>query len=242
MPVPTRREKQVYGCENSINRNPDAFPVLKMQPIHSGHQTAATSDFLLTTNSRRLLLTVELFKQFVMHRMVEAEPGTLVTLSFFAHLLAAVFIKFPQQADLLRRLRNLKKKHATHRLPHFLPDGKQILFYLGDMNLPMHLSEKTGIYCFDLDTKKITPVLLEETEALYVEPGFLTFVRNGDLMVHRFDPKNLKIEGQAMSIAQGVKFYVERYTGLTPSREIRLFTRAMMNFPCTVDMVRCGWE
>jgi len=101
-------------------------------------------------------------------------------------------------------------KDVTHRLPHFLPDGERLLFFSGKTTV----SEKDqGIYSLDLGTKKVALVARESSEGIYVEPGYLIFVRNGNLMAQSFDVRGLRLNGQAVPIAERVFYNPDRSTG-----------------------------
>ena len=91
----------------------------------------------------------------------------------------------------------------SHRLPHMLPDGERFLLYLLQGAVP-------GVYAFDPGTKDITLVLPSESEASFVEPGHLVFVRDNNLMVQPFDPRLLELSGVAQPIAANVHFSYQR--------------------------------
>jgi Tol biopolymer transport system component len=99
---------------------------------------------------------------------------------------------------------------VTHRLPHFLPDGERLLFFSG--KTATNEKEK-GIYSLDLETKKVALVARESSEGIYVEPGYLVFVRNGNLMAQSFDDRGLRLTGQAVPIAEHVFYNPDRFTG-----------------------------
>ncbi|HSS44656.1 MAG TPA: protein kinase [Thermoanaerobaculia bacterium] len=99
---------------------------------------------------------------------------------------------------------------ATHRLPHFLPDGKHLLFLSGSSSTD---SKDNAIYVLDLDTKKATLFARENSEGRYAEPGYLVFVRDGNLMAQPMDAGRLRITGEAVPIAEKVHFYAPRWSG-----------------------------
>jgi len=87
---------------------------------------------------------------------------------------------------------------TNHIWPEFLPDGRHFLFLVygkGD----------EGIHVGSLDSKEHHLVLREESTALYVEPGYLLFGRNGVLMVQRFDAKRLRPSGEPIRIVDTVE-------------------------------------
>jgi WD40 repeat protein len=99
------------------------------------------------------------------------------------------------------------KPGATDRLPWFLPDGRRLLFVSGT-------SDTTGdIECLDLETGKRTLVAKEPSEGRYAEPGYLLFVREGNLMAQPFDASSAKTTGEAVPIVEHVRFTPVRWSG-----------------------------
>ena len=99
----------------------------------------------------------------------------------------------------------------THRLPWFLPDGKH-LFYLSGTQTS-DVDQDTTIQALDLATGKSTLVAHENSEGRFAEPGYLVFVRDGNLLAQPFDVKGLKTTGPAAPIAEGVAFEAFRWLG-----------------------------
>jgi hypothetical protein len=94
-------------------------------------------------------------------------------------------------------------------MPYFLPDGKHLLFY----SKSLESRDKDGIYSLDMASGKMALVLREDSAAIYVRPGLLIFVRQGNLMAQPFDAGTLKLSGEAVPIANGVQFTALRYSG-----------------------------
>ena len=108
------------------------------------------------------------------------------------------------------QITSVERNDITHRNPHFLPDGKRLLFFRGSDSR----SEKTnGIYSLDLETRKVEQIAAEQAEGVYVEPGYLVFVHDGNLMAQPIDANRLRPTGQAVPIAEKVLFNPDRYTG-----------------------------
>ena len=63
-----------------------------------------------------------------------------------------------------------------------------------------------------MGTKKVA-LVAKESEGIYVEPGYLIFVRNGNLMAQSFDDRGLRLNGQAVPIAEQVFYNPDRFTG-----------------------------
>ncbi|MGE5347410.1 MAG: hypothetical protein ACM3JH_15755 [Acidithiobacillales bacterium] len=100
-----------------------------------------------------------------------------------------------------------REKEMTHRLPAFLPGGRRVLFF----QATALKSKENGIYCVDLASGRMTRVSPENSGPL-IAPGFLLFVRGGDLMAQRFDAGSLRLEGEAAIVAQHVWFNGYRWT------------------------------
>ena len=99
---------------------------------------------------------------------------------------------------------------VSHRVPHFLPDGKRLLFYSYGSTTD---ESDNGIHALDVESKKVTLVAKEKSEGLYVEPGYLVFVRDENLMAQPFDAGALETTGEAVPIAEKVSFNSFRFTG-----------------------------
>ena len=98
---------------------------------------------------------------------------------------------------------------TTHRNPHFLPDGKHVLYFSGKPTS----DPEGGVYCVDLATKQTELVLHVDSEGIYVEPGYLAFVRDGNLLAQPFDASSRRLSGEAVPIAEKVQFNNFRRTG-----------------------------
>ncbi len=110
---------------------------------------------------------------------------------------------------------------ASHRLPFFLPDGRHLLYVSGGQT--SDVEKTTAIEALDLETGKSTLVARENSEGRYTEPGYLLFMREGNLMAQPFDASSLKTKGEAVPIAEGVYFMPPRWSGnFAASRNGRL--------------------
>jgi Tol biopolymer transport system component len=88
---------------------------------------------------------------------------------------------------------------VSHRLPHALPGGQRVLFCQGN-------SDQDGIRLLDLDSGVITPISDDQSDAQYVAPGELLFVRAGNLMGQAFDLASGRLTGQPRLVAERVQF------------------------------------
>ena len=84
--------------------------------------------------------------------------------------------------------------------PQFLPDQKHYLVQIGGNE------EIRGIYLGSLDSPEIKLILKNSARAEIVEPGYILFVREKNLMVSRFDLKKLELTGEAKPIIENVSY------------------------------------
>ena len=88
----------------------------------------------------------------------------------------------------------------THRWPEFLPDGKHFL-YLARQNSD---KQPSGIYVGSLEGNFRKKVMDGTSNAQYVQPGYLLFVKDETLLAQRFKLSTLSVEGDAISLATDV--------------------------------------
>jgi len=84
---------------------------------------------------------------------------------------------------------------VSHRLPSFLPDGRHFLFFAVPSNT---------IWLGSLDSKETTQLFNADSQAQYVAPGYLLFVRQQTLFAQRFDNARAMLTGEAIPVAQQV--------------------------------------
>jgi Tol biopolymer transport system component len=85
-----------------------------------------------------------------------------------------------------------------HVFPHFLPDGRTFLFRIGG-------TPESGIYAGSLDSPDIKRILPDSGPTVYVEPGYLLFVRQQTLMATRFDASRLEASSTVFPVAYHVR-------------------------------------
>jgi serine/threonine protein kinase len=99
---------------------------------------------------------------------------------------------------------------GTHRLPWFLPGGRHLLYVSGPLSSD---NKETSILSLDLQTGKSALVAKEASEGRYAAPGYLLFVRDGNLMAQPFDASTVKTAGEAIPIAEKIRFSPARWAG-----------------------------
>jgi Tol biopolymer transport system component len=98
-----------------------------------------------------------------------------------------------------------KNFEVAHLFPSFLPDGKQFLFHSITRD-PARSEQVNRLYVGTLDgkTKFVGPT---PSRTVYVQPGYLFFVRDGTLMAVRFDLKKLEMVGDPVTLTDDVSFF-----------------------------------
>jgi len=119
--------------------------------------------------------------------------------------------KVPASGGAPVEVTRVETQGRTHRLPWFLPDGKHLLYLSGTQT--SDIDKDTSLQALDLATGKSTLVARETSEGRFVEPGYLVFLRDGNLLAQPFDRKTLKTTGPAAPIAEGVAFEAFRWVG-----------------------------
>jgi eukaryotic-like serine/threonine-protein kinase len=95
------------------------------------------------------------------------------------------------------------RRETTHRWPFFLPDGRRFLFFSGSHSTSAD-SELDAIFVGSLDGEKPKLLVDARSNAAYAA-GRLLFVRHKTLLAQRFDPKSLRLAGDAFPIAENVQ-------------------------------------
>jgi eukaryotic-like serine/threonine-protein kinase len=123
------------------------------------------------------------------------------------------------------QLTKVENAESSHRWPFFLPDGKHFVF---TSQVP------DGIYVASLDHPQSKQINSESSNAMFVKPDTLLFVREGNLLAQPFDAKKLTIHGEAVPILdQRIDHDIERfYAFFSVSQENSLILRPQ-NFTVT---------
>ena len=86
------------------------------------------------------------------------------------------------------------------REPYFLPDGRQFLFLAGAGDAD------AAIYAGSLDSPETTRLVTSASNAVYAEPGYLLYHREGTLYAQAFDAGDVEVSGEAFRVADGLPF------------------------------------
>ena len=124
--------------------------------------------------------------------------GTIV----FAPAYQTALVQVPASGGIPKAVTVLNiSKHDSHRWPHFLPDGKHILYLALTHNRPRDPND--GIYFASLDGKENRLLVTAYTNATYAA-GRLLFMRGSELMAQSMDPETGNLRGQAERVAEDV--------------------------------------
>ncbi len=84
------------------------------------------------------------------------------------------------------------KEEVSHRLPHYLPDSKGVLFTITkDV-----VDTQPSVALLDLKSRKWRVLLEDAADARYIPTGHLVFLRRGTLIAVPFNLNRLEITGQ----------------------------------------------
>jgi serine/threonine protein kinase/Tol biopolymer transport system component len=87
----------------------------------------------------------------------------------------------------------------NHYFPQFLPDGRRFLFFVMSSG-----EETSGIHVGSLDSQDTRFLLGTELRAVYAEPGYLLFQREGTLFAQALDPFDLELRSEPVRIADSL--------------------------------------
>jgi serine/threonine protein kinase len=88
---------------------------------------------------------------------------------------------------------------SSHRFPWFLPDGRHFLFLARGSR-----GGGEAVYAGDLESKERKKILMADSNAIYVPPGLVLFIREGTLMALPFDASPLQDTGDPFPVAEQV--------------------------------------
>ncbi len=123
------------------------------------------------------------------------EGGTIL----FTPDLASTVYRVPASGGTPTRVVDKSINTGSNRWPQFLPDGKHFLFY-DHSDAP----GESATFVTSLDGGPPRLLLRGASNALYAPPGYLLFIRQGTLMAQRFKVSQLRLEGDALPLAQNV--------------------------------------
>lgn len=86
------------------------------------------------------------------------------------------------------------------RWPQFLPGGRHFLVFVSSES-----RDQSGTYLATLGARASVKLVGGlDSPAIYAPPGYLVYVRDGIVMAQRFDVDRRQLQGQPMTVAEGV--------------------------------------
>ncbi|MFT7664252.1 MAG: Tol biopolymer transport system component, partial [Planctomycetota bacterium] len=135
----------------------------------------------------------------------------------FAPSANGALFQVPEEGGEPQTFTTQSSQGENHRLPHFLPDGRGIIYSVWGLAIPdasqsawTSLDAGIAVFGFHPDTGVVRKILDSATEAFYAEPGYLAYVQDSNLMLQPFDPVALEPTGEPQPIAVDVHYDVSR--------------------------------
>lgn len=91
---------------------------------------------------------------------------------------------------------------VQYAVPAFLPDGHRFLYHVRTDS-----KQTSGLYLAGLTDSGARRVVESDSQAAYVVPGYLLFVKGGALVAQRVDPDTLVPRGLPVALAEGVSLF-----------------------------------
>jgi len=127
---------------------------------------------------------------------------------------------------------DVSRKESEVWHPSFLPDGNHFFFYIWYSS-----TNSAEVFVSSMDGKDRKPVLKNDSNVLFVEPGFLLFARESTLMAQRFSTSLLEVTGDPFPVAENVSFdSSEGYSSFSVSED-----GTMVNLKGSGGMRRLTW-
>jgi eukaryotic-like serine/threonine-protein kinase len=104
-------------------------------------------------------------------------------------------------------------KDAVPHHPYFLPDGRHFLF----LSVPAQASS-AAIYAGSLDSSDATRLVAAQSNAVYAEPGYLLYHREGTLYAQPFNPGKPALAGDAIRLADKLTYDAAGAAAFSASR------------------------
>ncbi len=101
-------------------------------------------------------------------------------------------------------------KSQSLRWAYFLPDGNHFIY--STENSYTGSTPTDAIFIASLDNLKPKKLMITSSNCQYAD-GYLLFVRQSILLAQKFDPDNLKLEGEAMPVAENIQYWDSRISG-----------------------------
>ncbi len=226
-PPPNAAFSTSIGISGTLALSPDGERLAFVALGRDGHQqlwvralNSPTAQPLEGTDDSRFLFwspdssSIGFFSKGKLNR-IDASGGSLLTLAnaspgnggswgpdgtiLFAPSLAGALFRVSASGGASQPITQLSasRKDFAHRWPQFLPDGKHFLFFVWSAD-----TSNTGVYAGSIDGGAQKLLLRNASDAVFVAPNYLLFVRDGTLMAQYFDPASLQLRGNAAPLVE----------------------------------------
>ena len=119
----------------------------------------------------------------------------------FSPAALSALMRIPAAGGEPQELTKLKPGESSHRWPHFLPDGKAVVFTMFPAG---GSTADASILVHRLDTGEQRTLIQGGVDGRYASSGHLVFYRDGTLMAVPFDPSRLEVKGTPAPVLEGV--------------------------------------
>ncbi|HZJ30737.1 MAG TPA: serine/threonine-protein kinase, partial [Vicinamibacterales bacterium] len=102
---------------------------------------------------------------------------------------------------------------ASHRLPHFLPDGSGVLFTVIPFSAVAPDWSRAEVWVKSVKSGERKRLIEDAVDAQYAGNNTLIFARSGKLFAIRFDPSSLSVSGKEVQVVDGVVHSVHGTAG-----------------------------
>lgn len=226
-PPPNAAFSASIGISGTLALSPDGEHLAFVALGHDGHQqlwvramNSPAAQPLEGTDDARFLFwspdsrSIGFFAKGKLNR-IDASGGSLLTLAdalpgnggswessgaiLFAPSLAGALLRVSASGGSSQPVTQLSasRKDFAQRWPQFLPDGKHFLFFVWSAD-----TSNTGVYAGSIDDGEQKLILRNPSDAVFVPPNYLLFVRDGTLMAQHFDPAALQLQGDAAPLVE----------------------------------------
>lgn len=96
------------------------------------------------------------------------------------------------------------RQEVSHRFPEFLPDGEHFLFLVEGSAVSGDPQSGFGLWIGSIDSSERTWLLETTSSARYSNEGYLLFLRDKSILAQRFNASALRLEGEAVPVAENV--------------------------------------
>ena len=104
------------------------------------------------------------------------------------------------------------KHELSHRWPAFLPDGRHFLYL--QFSSAMARGGTQSIYLASLDQPAGTLLMHANSQVIYVEPGYLLYIVDSNVMAIPFDAQRLRVSGEPFAVAEHAQMYKNTASGV----------------------------